>query len=126
MAGPAYFSGTMNLAKNEDWVVPFRYNTIDFNGNEMPIDLTGSRLLMELRLRETDHEAVVSVDTTTPPGGIVVTTPGMGEFQIQILRQNMVRLAAGEYFADLVRVMPNGWVERIWEGSAVVTVGTSR
>jgi hypothetical protein len=126
MAGPAYFSGIMNLAKNEDWVVPFRYISIDGTGSEMPIDLTGSRLLMELRVRETDHEAVVSVDTATPPGGIVMTTPGLGEFQIQILRQNMVRLAAGEYFADLVRVMPNGWVERLWEGTAFVTVGTSR
>ena len=43
MAGPAYYDGTMNIAKNEDWIVPFIYGSYAADGvTVVPIDLTNS------------------------------------------------------------------------------------
>jgi hypothetical protein len=124
MAGPAYYSGTMNISKNEDWIVPFLFGSLnEADQSIQPINLTGSKLLMEIRKREADHEALVSV--YSPDGGIQINNPA-GAFQIIIRRDQLVNVAPGEYFADLVREMPTGWQERIWEGIAVVVTGTSR
>jgi hypothetical protein len=38
----------------------------------------------------------------------------------------LARLAAGTYFADLVRLMPNGYQERMIDAQAVVVEGTTR
>ncbi|MCP3475161.1 hypothetical protein NLM33_33085 [Bradyrhizobium sp. CCGUVB1N3] len=125
MAGPSYYSGVMNIAKNEDWIVPFVYGTVDPTGaNFTPIDLTGSTLKLEIRTQEIDHEALVSV--FSPDGGIFITNAAQGQFQILINRLHLTHLAAGQYFTDLVRLMPNGYQERIWEGTAYVVEGTSR
>src|SRR4051812_24506821 len=125
MAGPAYYSGTMNIAKNEDWIVPFQYGTLSADGLTFtPIDLTGSTFMLEIRVRETDHETLVSL--FSPDGGIVITNALTGQFYIVITRAKMLHLAAESYFVDLVRLMPNGYQERIWEGTAVVVEGTSR
>jgi hypothetical protein len=126
MAGPAYFSGVMNIAINEDWIVPFVYGALydpnNVNAGYSPVDLTGSIIMMELRVRETDHEALVSV--YSPDGGISIDGPG--KFTVVILRNRLIRLAPGNYFSDLVRQMPSGYRERIWEGTAVVVKGTTR
>jgi hypothetical protein len=125
MAGPAYYSGQMNIAKNEDWVVPFLYQSVDSTGTVFtPIDLTGSTLKLEIRVQETDHEALVSV--FSPDGGIVINNATQGEFTILIDRAHLVYLAAGQYFTDLVRLMPTGYQERLWEGVASVVEGTTR
>jgi hypothetical protein len=125
MGGPSYYSGQMNIALNEDWVVPFVYGTVDSNGaNFTPIDLTGSLLKLEIRTLETDHEALVSV--YSPANGILITNATQGQFQIQMPRSYLTHLSAGQYFTDLVRVMTNGYQERIWEGTAVVVEGTTR
>ena len=42
MAGPAYFTGTMNIAKNEDWLMPFLYGTQNTSGTFTPTNLTNS------------------------------------------------------------------------------------
>src|SRR5215204_112464 len=115
MAGPAYFSGTMNVAINEDWIVPFIYgaftNPDDPVKGYTPVELEGSVLMMELRVREKDHEALVSV--YSPDGGISIDGPG--KFTIVIMRDRLIRLSPGDYFVDLVRQMPSGYRERIWE-----------
>jgi hypothetical protein len=59
VAGPAYYGITMNISQNDDWVVPFIYQSQDASGNIAPIDLTGSRLKLEMRVNESDHEAIV-------------------------------------------------------------------
>ena len=124
MAGPAYYSGTINIAKNEDWIVPFLYGSWDESNQSItPITLTNSKILLEIRKREADHEALVSV--YSPDGGIQINNPA-GLFQIVIRRDQLLNVAPGEYFADLVRQMPTGWYERIWEGNAIVVTGTSR
>ena len=125
MAGPAYYSGQMNIAKNEDWIVPFLYQSVDSTGTVYtPIDLTGSTLKLEIRNQETDHEALVSV--YSPDGGIILTSATGGQFTIAILRDEMTHLVAGQYYTDLVRLMPTGYQERMWEGVAVVVEGTTR
>jgi hypothetical protein len=43
-----------------------------------------------------------------------------------IVRNLLSNLEAGQYFADMVRLMPNGYQERMWEGVAVVVEGTTR
>ena len=125
MAGPSYYSGVINISKNEDWVVPFAYGTVDSTGaNFTPIDLTGSTLKLEIRTQEIDHEALVSV--YSPDGGIAITNATQGQFQILMDREQLIHLAAGQYFTDLVRLMPNGYQERLWEGTAFVVEGTTR
>ena len=125
MAGPSYYSGVINISKNEDWVVPFAYGTVDSTGaNFTPIDLTGSTLKLEIRIQEIDHEALVSV--YSPDGGIAITNATQGQFQILMDREHLIHLAAGQYFTDLVRLMPNGYQERLWEGTAYVVEGTTR
>jgi hypothetical protein len=124
MPGPAYYSGTMNIAKNEDWIVPFLYTTDDGTGTLTPIDLTGSTLALEIRNNETDHEVFVAV--TTDNGGIEVTDAPGGAFTIVIVRELMVRMVPGDYVADLVRAMTNGFQERLWEGVVNVVAGTTR
>lgn len=125
MPGPSYYSGKMSIAKNEDWIVPFLYQMVDATGTVItPIDLTGSLLKLEIRILETDHEALVSV--FSPDHGIYLTNAAMGQFTILIRRDHMMHLAAGDYFTDLVRLMPNGLQERMWEGTATVVEGTTR
>jgi hypothetical protein len=127
MAGPTYFEAAINIAKNEDWVVPFQYGYYDTDGvTVLPIDLTGSTIKMEIRIQETDHEALVSV--FSPDNGIVFDNddPTTGRFTITLLRSNLIRLATGSYVTDLVRLMPQGYQERIFEGTAEVVEGTTR
>jgi hypothetical protein len=125
MAGPSYYSGQMNIAKNEDWIVPFIYQMVDSTGTVFtPINLTNSLLKLEIRNQETDNEALVSV--FSPDGGIALTNATQGQFTILIDRPHLTHLAAGQYFADLVRLMPNGYQERMWEGMALVVEGTTR
>jgi hypothetical protein len=125
MAGPAYYEGTMNISLNEDWIVPFQYGSYAADGVTVdPIDLTGSLLKLEIRVLETDHEALVSV--FSPSNGIAINDAVNGYFTISIARDLLIRLAAGTYVADLVRLMPNGFQERIIDCTAIVVVGTTR
>jgi hypothetical protein len=110
----------MNIAKNYDWVVSFKYTDAASN----PINLTGSTIKMEIRNLETDHTAVVSV--YSPNNGIAIPTPTNGQFEIFITRDELARLSAGDYVADMVRLMPSGLQERIWEGTVTVVEGTTR
>jgi hypothetical protein len=125
MGGPAYYSGQMNISLNEDWTVPFVYQTVDSTGTIFtPVNLTGSTIKLEIRAEETDHEALVSV--YSPDGGIQITNAAQGQFTVVIDRADLIYLAAGSYYTDLVRLMPNGYQERLWEGNAVVVQGTTR
>jgi hypothetical protein len=125
MPGPAYYSGTMNVAKNEDWIVAFLYCSDDGTGTTTPIDLTGSTLRLEIRNHETDHEVFVAVSSDAG-GGIEITDAPGGAFTIIIERDQMVRMVPGDYVSDLIREMPNGYSERIFEGTALVVEGTTR
>jgi hypothetical protein len=115
----------MSIAKNEDWVVPFVYGTTSEDGLTFtPIDLTGSEIKLEIRKHEPDHEAVVSV--SSPDDGIIFNDAAGGEFTVVIVRDKLIRLAPGEYVADMVRLMTSGYQERLWEGSVTVVEGTTR
>ena len=125
MPGPAYYGAIVNIAKNEDWIVPFVYAAVASDGvTTAPIDLTGSTLSLQLRKREADHIALVNV--TTPNAGIVITSAPLGAFTITIVRALLVNIAPGDYVVDLVRGMPNGYQERIFEGTATIVEGTTR
>jgi hypothetical protein len=128
MPGPAWFSGTMNLAKNEDWKVALTYQ-VDYSvsgdpPNVQALDITGSSFLMQIRKVEDDPTALVSV--STGDGGIVITNGFGGQFEITISIAKAARLEPGNYVADLVRTDPNGFTERVWEGECIVVEGTSR
>jgi hypothetical protein len=131
MSGPAFYTGTINIAKNEDWVVSFTYQTND--AVPVPIDLTGSQLELQVRQRETDHTAVVA--TSSPQNGIVLDSASGGQFTIKILNAetanvaapSSIRLIAGQdYVADLIRLKPDGEIERIFEAAVSVAEGTTR
>src|SRR3954465_15755009 len=122
MAGPAYYTATMNVAKNEDWIVAFQYGTPEDGGSWTPIDLSTSIIKLEIRKREPDHEAIVSV--SSPSNGISITDAPGGAFTVAIMRDKLVRLAPGEYVTDMVRETPD-FQERLWEGAAIVVEGTT-
>jgi hypothetical protein len=126
MPGPCYYEATVNIALNEDWVVPFIYGSLNADGTITPIDLTGSELKLEIRVNETDHEAMVSV--FSPDHGINFwsTGPTSGGFTIAITRDLLARLYPGAFAIDFVRLLPNGYQERIWAGTATVVEGTTR
>jgi len=119
--GPAYYSGAMNIAKNYDWSVTFKYT----DAASAPIDLTGSIIKLEIRKLETDHTALVSVSSPVADG-IDIPTPSSGQFTVLITRDQLARLAAGDYVVDMVRLAPDGMQERLWEGTATVVEGTTR
>jgi hypothetical protein len=125
MPGPSFYSATVQIAKNEDWVVPFTYGTTPDGGITVtPIDLTGSTLEMQIRKNEADHEATVSV--TSADGSIIITDAPNGAFTILIDRDRLSRLAPGDYVTDLVRIAPSSLRERLFEGTATVVEGTTR
>jgi hypothetical protein len=125
MAGPAYYEATMNISLNEDWIVPFVYGTYAADGvTVIGIDLTGSTLKMEIREQESDNEAIVSV--SSPSNGITITNMTGGAFTITLARGILWRLAPGSYVVDLVRLMANGYQERLIDATATVVQGTSR
>ena len=80
MAGPAYYTGTMNIAQNEDWIVAFVYQSIASDGVTLsPIDLSGSLLKLEIRVQESDYEAIV-FSFSSPNDGIWITDAINGKF----------------------------------------------
>ena len=125
MAGPAYYTGTMNIAQNEDWIVPFVYQAQARDGTLSPINLSGSLLKLEIRTLESDYEAIV-FSFSSPNDGIFISDAVNGQFTITITRDKSARLAPGTYVTDLVRLMPSGYQERMWEGSCTVVEGTTR
>jgi hypothetical protein len=136
--GPAWYSGEMQIAKNEDWRVNLQYQqTITFvlpdedvvsGGSPITteirsLDLTGSTFLMQIRKEPADKTAIV---TLSSGDGIVLTDALDGRVEITILRSKLKRLQAGAYVADLVRTDANGYAERMWEGVCTVVEGVSR
>jgi hypothetical protein len=128
MAGPAYYEAVCNIALNEDWIVPFVYGTYDTDGvTIIPFDLSDSTLKLEIRQVEEDQEAIV--DVFSPNDGIAFFNndpKNGGGFSIIITRAKLARLFPGDFTIDLVRLMPGGWQERIFEGIAKVNTGTTR
>jgi hypothetical protein len=124
MSGPAYYTGVMSIAKNDDWIVPFLFAAQNDDGSTSPIDLTGSTLMMEMRYQDIDHEVVVSV--SSPDKGITITDAVGGAFTILIDRETLSQLQPGDYVADLVRLMPNGLQERMLDCSVAVAEGVTR
>jgi hypothetical protein len=127
MAGPVYYEAVVNISLNEDWIVPFTYGYYATDGvTVIPVDLTGSILKMEIRVAESDNEAIISV--FSPNDGIHFYNgdPTTGQFYIAITRDKSWRLWEASFVCDLVRLMPNGWQERIFEGPANVSTGTTR
>jgi hypothetical protein len=127
MAGPTYYDAQINIALNADWVVQFQYGTYAPDGvTIIPVDLTGSTVKMEIRLFETDHEALVSVSTNN--GGIYFLNgdPTTGQFVIAITRDRQAHLFAGNFVADIVRLLANGYQERIVDATVTVAEGTTR
>ena len=122
MSGPAYYTGVMNVAMNEDWIVPFLYQSSDGGTPPVltPIDLTGSTLMMEIRHQESDHEVVLSL--ASPDKGISIDNATGGAFTICITRAQLTQFAPGNYVADLLRLMTNGYVERILDCDMVAVV----
>ena len=95
MPGPAYYSAVINIAQNEDWIVPFIYSAVDSGGVSTPIDLTGSTLLLEIRVRESDVGVLLSL--SSPDDGIVITDAVNGAFTITMDRDDLMQQpSAGE------------------------------
>ncbi len=79
---------------------------------------------MEIRAQESDHEVMISV--ASPDQGITITDAPGGAFTILIDRTTLMQqLQPGDFVTDLVRLMPNGYQERLFEGIVTVVEGTT-
>jgi hypothetical protein len=135
MSGPAFYSGTMNIAKNEDWIVAFQYLTTAVSSE--PVDLTGSVLEMHIRSTEHDHNAVV-VLTSKNNFGIRISDAANGEFEVRIMHaqttddsvpSSLLLIAGAPYVADLVRHQSEeegSEIERILDCVVTVVEGATR
>ena len=124
MSGPAYYTAIIEMAKNDDWIVPFLYASVNTDSSTTPIDLTGSDLMMEVRHLDVDHEVVMT--STTVDGGIVITDAVGGAFTIIFTRDQLSQVVPGDYVADLVRLMTNGYQERLIDATVTVVEGVTR
>jgi len=124
MSGPAYYTAIIEMAKNDDWIVPFLYASVNTDSSTTPIDLTGSDLMMEIRHLDVDHEVVMT--STTVDGGIVITDAVGGAFTIIFTRDQLSQVVPGDYVADLVRLMTNGYQERLIDATVTVVEGVTR
>jgi hypothetical protein len=123
MPGPAYATGTILISKNEAWMATLQF-TNAITDPVTPVDLTGSRLCLQIRTSEADHSALVQI--STDDGSIVINDAALGLFTLIIDEQRSLMLPGGEFVADLIRTRPDGLDERLWEGTVTVNVGTTR
>jgi hypothetical protein len=81
---------------------------------------------MDIRKQESDHEVLVAL--SSPSGGITITDPVNGLFQIMLAReQAFQQLSPGSFVADLTRTLPgSGYAERILDCAVTVVEGTTR
>ena len=121
MAGPAFYTAVLNIAKNEDWAMDFSYMT----SATPPVPIPLGVLRMQIRKIEADHNALVAL--SSPDDGIeIIGAPTAGTFKITISRDKSKRLASGDYVTDLVHENSDGVIERLWEGTATVVDGVTR
>jgi hypothetical protein len=126
MAGPAYATGTILIAKNEDWQSTLQYMNVDpVDGTTIgPIDLTASRIAMQIRQAEEQHTALVTI--STDDNSVALDDPVNGIFTLHIDEGRSALLPEGEFVADLIRTRTDGLDERLWEGIVTVNDGTTR
>lgn len=120
--GPAYFQAGIELAKNDDWLIAF----VLTDGTN-PIDLTGCAFELQIRRLVTDHEALVALSSNDPDESIVITDARNGLFQIWIAKEKLANVPLGDMVGDLIRILPDGLWERLWDIDPVrVSEGTTR
>jgi hypothetical protein len=124
MAGPAYATGAILIAKNEAWITTLRYVNVLNNPDGDPVDLTGSRLCMQIRASEAEHSALVQASTDDQ--SIVINDAANGLFTIILDEARTALLPEGSLVADLIRTRSDGYDERLWEGTVTVNEGTTR
>jgi hypothetical protein len=112
--------GVMNIARNDDWIVPLQY--LDETG--APVPLLGSTLALMIRVTEGDATALVAINS--PDNGITIIDGAQGLFRLEILREDSAKLEAGTYVADIVRTDADGLAERLWAGDCFVGRGVTR
>jgi hypothetical protein len=108
-------------AENDaDFYRSFAYQT----ASGLPIDLTGTSMLMKVRKHATDIQAVLELSTDT--GELVYTDPpSSGFFTVFIAQGELVRLPIGDYDQSLI-LLVNSLRKRVWSGVLTVTAGPSR
>ena len=132
MSGPAYSSGVISISKNEDWQTSMQYLTMVVDPvNGTPINLTGSNFRLQIRSVEEAH-SVLCEAATDGDGGITIFDAANGIFTMTIWNAqspnlpNSSNLPEGDFVADLIRTLPDGREERLWEGTVTVNEGTTR
>lgn len=89
-----------------------------------PVNLTGFTARMQVRKKITDPDPVISL--TTSNGGIVLTNPTAGEFEIVITDTLTSALTIKTGVYDLEFVAPGGDVSRLMQGAVEVSPEVTR
>jgi hypothetical protein len=109
----------ITVVNDADFHRIFQYQTI----SGIPIDITGTSMVMMLRRRATDETVVLRLGTDT--GEITITDAVQGLFSIRIMQGVLERLGLGDFAHS--NVMSSGVYKRsIWTGTFTNNPGPSR
>lgn len=98
--------------------------------DDVPIDLSGSVLRLDVRSHVESHTTVVSLSSDAAYsiefGGIRIINASGGEFVIHMPVTELRNMPAGDYVHSLIRQRPDQIFEPIWEGTLVHNLGPTR
>lgn len=98
--------------------------TITYTIDEVPVDLSGYSARMQVRAAHYATDKLVDIDSGLLGG---ITLGGSdGTINIHITATNTASISAGTLVYDLEVISPSGTVDRLIEGSFVVTPEVTR
>jgi len=113
----------INVLNDADFYRVFQYQTL----SGVPIDITGTSMVMMLRRHAKDEAVLMVLSTAT--NEITITDGPQGLFSILIKQLDLEKLGLGEYAHSLVMTIGSGEeaVKRgIWNGKLTNNPGPSR
>ena len=88
--------------------------------DDSPLDLTGYKVRMMARASYDDAVPTISLSTIEPPGGITITDPAGGQFQLNMNAAATGALKFSKIMYDLEIESGAGLVTRLLEGNVTL------
>ena len=109
----------ITVENDADFYCVFQYQTV----SGMPIDITGTAMVMMLRRHAKDEAAVLRLGTDT--GEIIYVDPVNGRFSVRVMQETLERLGLGDFDHSNV-VSQSGYKRSVWTGIFTNNPGAAR
>jgi hypothetical protein len=109
----------ITVENDADFYRVFQYQTL----SGVPIDITGTSMVMMLRRRAEDNTAVMRLGTDTTE--IIITDALHGIFSVRIAQIDLERLGLGDFAHSLI-MTTGGYKRSVWTGTFTNNAGPSR